>query len=150
MEVLWLKSRGFAHKDICWAADVCPSTLTTYVRDYKEGGIEALKKLSFRRPRSDLEDHHDMLKAHFLEHPPASAKQAMAAIEQLTGLKRSPGRVRAFLKRIGMKCRKVGMIPAKADAAAQDDFKKNRWNHAWKKPKPDNAPYSSSMPRISF
>jgi transposase len=150
MEVLWLKSQGVAHSDICRLAGVCSSTLTTYVREYQEGGIEALKKLSFRRPRSDLEDHRDMLEAYFREHPPASAKQAIAAIERLTGLKRSPGRVRAFLKRIGMKCRKTGMIPAKADATAQDDFKKNRWDHAWKKPRPENAPSSSSMPRTSF
>ena len=26
MEVLWLKSLGLAHKDICRAEDVCPST----------------------------------------------------------------------------------------------------------------------------
>lgn len=50
MEVLWLKSRGFAHKDICRAADVSPSTLVNYLREYQEGGIEALKKLSFRSP----------------------------------------------------------------------------------------------------
>ena len=150
MEVLWLKSRGFAHKDICRAADVSPSTLVNYLREYHEGGIEALKKLSFRSPRSDLEDHRDVLEAHFREHPPASAKQAMAVIEQLTGLKRSPERVRAFMKRIGMKCRKTGMIPAKANSDVQDDFKKNCWNHAWKKPKRENAPSSLSMPRISF
>ena len=51
MEVLWLKSLGLAHSDICRLAGVCSSTLTTYVREYQEGGIEALRELSFRRPR---------------------------------------------------------------------------------------------------
>jgi transposase len=124
MEALWLKSQGLAHKDICRLTDVCSTTLTDYVRDYQEGGIEALKVLPFRRPRSDLEDHRDTLEAYFREHPPASAKQAMATIERLTGLKRSPERVRVFLTRMGMKCRKVGMIPAKADPVAQEAFKK--------------------------
>jgi transposase len=63
------------------------------------------------------------LEAYFREHPPASTKQAMAVIETLTGVRRSPERVRLFLKRMGMKCRKVGMIPAKADVAAQATFK---------------------------
>ncbi len=128
MEALWLKSQGLAHKEICRLTDVCSTTLTSYVRDYKEGGIEALKTLPFRRPRSDLEDHRDTLAAYFREHPPASAKQAMATIEQLTGLKRSPERVRVFLTRMGMKCRKTGMIPAKADIEAQEVFKKKRLN----------------------
>ncbi len=38
----------------------------------------------------------------------------MAKIEELTGLKRSETQVEKFLKSSGMKCRKVGMLPAKA------------------------------------
>src|SRR5277367_3864694 len=51
MEALWLKSQGLAHKDIRRLTNVCSTTLTDYVRDYQEGGIEALKILAFRRPR---------------------------------------------------------------------------------------------------
>src|SRR5271156_4104783 len=111
--------------------------------------IEALKILAFRRPRSDLEDHRATLESYFREHPPASVKEAMATIEKLTGVKRSPERVRAFLKRMGMKCRKVGMIPAKADIDAQEDFKKNSSSHVWTRPRPGNAWSFSSMPRTS-
>ena len=46
----------------------------------------------------------------------------MNKIEELTGIRRSENRVREFLKRIGMKRRKVGMIPAKADPAEQERF----------------------------
>lgn len=45
-------------------------------------------------------------------------------IEELTGIKRSPTQVRVFLKKIGMKCRKVGVMPSKADPEIQDAFKK--------------------------
>ena len=109
-----------------------------------------MKILAFRRPRSDLEDHRASLEAYFREHPPASVKEAMAKIEELTGIKRSPDRVRAFLKRMSMKCRKVGMIPAKADVEVQEDFKKNSSSRAWRKPRSDNAWFFSSMPRTSF
>jgi len=150
MEALWLKSKGLAHKDICRLMDICSTTLTDYLRDYREGGIEGLKTLAFRRPRSDLEDYRATLEGYFREHPPASVKEAMAKIEELTGIKRSPDRVRAFLKRMGMKCRKVGTIPAKADVEAQEDFKKSSSSRAWRKPRSDNAWSFSSMPRTSF
>lgn len=54
MEVLWLKSQGLAHHEICRLAAICSTTLTSYLLDYREGGVEGLKTLSFRRPRSVL------------------------------------------------------------------------------------------------
>jgi transposase len=124
MEALWLKSQGLPHKEICRLTNICSTTLTEYLREYRDGGILSLKTLSFRRPRSDLDDHRDTLEAYFREHPPVSARHAMSTIEEMTGIRRSDDRVRIFLKRIGMKCRKVGMIPAKADIQAQQEFKK--------------------------
>jgi transposase len=123
MEALWLKSQGVAHREIRRLTGISSTTLTTYLRAYQEGGIEALKTVRFYRPQSDLQVHQGTLEAHFRQHPPASAKQAMATIETLTGVRRSPDRVRCFLKHLGLKCRKVGMIPAKADVAAQEAFK---------------------------
>jgi transposase len=128
MTVLWLKSQGIKHKDICRLENICSATLVTYLHQYKEGGLEALRTLPFNRPRSDLADHRDTLEAHFRKHPPSSITHAMSVIEQMTGLKRSPERVRVFMRRLGMKCRKVGMIPAKADIVAQEAFKKKSWN----------------------
>ena len=50
----------------------------------------------------------------------------MNKIEEVTGIKCSENRVREFLKSIGMKPRKIGSIPAKADPEEQDIFlKKN-------------------------
>ncbi len=150
MEALWLKSQALAHKDIRQLTNVCSTTLTSYIRDYQQGGIEALKALSFRRPANDLDDHRHSLEAYFRAHPPAGAKQAMATIETLTRVKRSPERVRAFLKRMGMKCRKAGMIPAKADPLVQDTFKKTRLNLGLKRQRPAGALFSSLTPHISF
>ncbi|VAX37907.1 hypothetical protein MNBD_UNCLBAC01-858 [hydrothermal vent metagenome] len=48
----------------------------------------------------------------------------MAKIEELTGHKRSEVQIWKFLKRIGLKCRKVGMIPSKVNIEKQEDFKK--------------------------
>ena len=50
----------------------------------------------------------------------------MAKIEDLTGLKRCETQIRNFLNKIGMQCRKVSMLPAKADPDKQESFKKNK------------------------
>jgi phenylalanyl-tRNA synthetase beta subunit len=42
------------------------------------------------------------LEAHFRKHPPISINAAIATIETLTGIRRSPTQVRLFLKRMGM------------------------------------------------
>ena len=52
----------------------------------------------------------------------------MDKIEELTGIRRSENRVREFLKRMGMKRCKVGMIPAKADPDEQENFVQQRLN----------------------
>lgn len=124
MEALWLKSRGLPHREICRLTGICSTTLTSYLRTYRSGGLEALKTLSFYRPESALQRHRTTLEGYFREHPPASTKEARAVIERLTGIRRSRERVRQFLKGLGMNCRKVGMVPAKADAAAQEAFQK--------------------------
>jgi transposase len=46
----------------------------------------------------------------------------MATIATLTGVRCRPDRVRVFLKPLGLKCRKVGMIPATADVEVQEAF----------------------------
>ena len=123
MEALWLKSQELPHKEICRLTGISKGTLCTYLHAYQQGGIEKLKELNFYRPVSELATHSSTLEEHFRQHPPASLKQAMATIEQLTGIKRSEVQIRHFLKALGMKPRKVGMIPAKADVDKQETFK---------------------------
>ena len=62
----------------------------------------------------------------FRAHGAIYIKEAMAKIEELTGVKRSETQIRHFLKGTGMKLRKVGTIPSKADPDKQKEFiKKN-------------------------
>lgn len=124
LEALWLKSQGVAHGEISRLTGIRSTTLTSYLRAYQQGGLEAVKTIRWYRPKSELSVHQATLEGYFRELPPASVKQAMAAIETLTGVRRSPNRVRLFLQRLGLKYRKVGMIPAKADVDAQEVFKK--------------------------
>lgn len=98
--------------------------MRSYFLDYLEGGIEKLKKINFNRPQSKLIEHPEKIEDYFRSSPPASINEALAKIEEITGIKRSPTQVRLFLKSIGMRCLKVGFVPGKADLDVQADFKK--------------------------
>ena len=126
MEVLWLKSQGLPHKQIAAIAGVSPNTVRHYLLLYKEAGLKSLQTVSFYRPQSKLINHRQTLESYFRGHPVASISEAIAIIEELTGIRRSPTQVRKFLKSIGMKVRKVGTIPSKADPDEQEKFKEEK------------------------
>ena len=125
MEVLWLKSEGLSNQKIAKLAGISVNTVTSYNRDYQEGGIEKLKEIRFNRPESKLKKHQKTIEEYFESNPPATINEAVKRIEELTGIKRSPTQVRKFLKSIGMRCLKVGTIPSKVDVEAQAIEKKS-------------------------
>lgn len=115
MEAVYLKSQGLSHQQIQQLCRIgSRTTLSSYFRQYKDGGIEALKQLHYKGQASKLNEHIPSLKAHFEAHPPRTSAEAGAEIERITGIKRSPTQIKAFLKRMGMKHRKVGYLPGKA------------------------------------
>jgi transposase len=114
MEVLYLKSQGLPHQEICRLCHISKVTLSHYLKQYQEGGAERLKQLNYQGQPSALNAHQDTIEAYFRQHPPHTISQAQAEIQRLTGIQRQPTQVRAFLKRIGMRCRKVKAVPGKA------------------------------------
>ena len=125
MEALWLKFQGYPHNEICRITGISHNTLCSYFRAFQLGGVEKLKKINFYMPTSELEQHREKLEIYFRAHPPTSIKEAMAKIEELTGIKRSESTIGKFMTLMGMRPRKVGSIPSKADPEKQADFKKN-------------------------
>lgn len=123
MDALWQKTQGLPHKEICRLVGISNNTLCKYLRTFQSGGVEKLEEINFYTPTSELEQHREQLEAYFRTHPPASIKEAMAMIEERTGIKRSASAVGKFLNSLGMRPRKVGAIPSKADPEVQEDFK---------------------------
>jgi len=124
MEVLWLKSQGLPHKQIAKLAGVCDNALTKYLRLYRHGGLDEVRNVNFYRPKSKLAQYSELIEHHFRENPVSSIAEAVAKIEELTGIRRSKTQVRVFLRNLGMRHRKVGSVPAGADPDAQEHFKK--------------------------
>jgi transposase len=100
MEVVWLKSQGLTHQDIARLADVARRSVQRYLDDYADGGLERLRRLSWKGKANALAAHQASLEDYFLEHPPRSAREAQAAIEQHTGVRRGLTQVRIFLKKL--------------------------------------------------
>jgi transposase len=114
MEALYLKSQKLSHQLICQICRISKTTLIVYLKIYKEGGREGLKKLGYQGQSSELNQHSITIEEYFQKNPPRTATEASAMIEKVTGIKRSPTQVREFMKKIGMKTRKIGYIPEKA------------------------------------
>ena len=121
-EAVYLKALGLSHQEICRITRISSKTLRGYLRRYQEGGIGALTQLNFYRPQSDLMAYETEIRQAFTENPPTTVKEARSRIEEVTKVRRSLSQIRVFMKKIGLKLRKVGQIPAKADPIKQKTF----------------------------
>jgi transposase len=128
MEALYLRGQGVANGDIPRRCGIANASVHRYLKAYATGGLEPLKHLEPRQPRSALHQHRATRDAECRQRPPATVAEAATRIETLTGIARKPTPVRQFLKARGMQPRKVGMLPAKADVDAQATVKKTLWS----------------------
>lgn len=120
LHVVYLKALGLPHRDIIRMARVSGDSVTRYVQAYVEGGAAALCTTQYYCPASALLPHRDTLIAHVKEHPPHTVAHAAHMIEKLTGIPLALSACRDFIRqRLGMTCRKMGMIPSKADPDKQ-------------------------------
>jgi transposase len=102
MEVLWLKSQGLTHAEIGRLADVSRRSVQRYLDAFADGGLDRVRHLPWKGKANELAAHHACLEDYFLEHPPRSTREAQAAIEQQTGIRRGLTQVRAFLKKLSV------------------------------------------------
>ena len=128
MEALWLKSQGLPHQQITRLTGISDNTLTKYLRLYRDGGLDEVRKVHFYRPKSELDQFGGSIEQYFRENPVASIAEARDRIEELTGIRRSKTQVGVFLKKLGLRYRKVGSVPGGADPDEQEAFKKKASN----------------------
>lgn len=131
LEAVYLKSQGLEHQAICRICSISKTTLVTYLKQYQEGGIERLKQTLYAGGKeNELLPHAQTLKEYFEEHPPRNSVEARAKIKELTGIERSPTQIRAFMRRLGMRCRKAGHVPGRAanpeKQAEQETFREQQ------------------------
>ena len=110
--VLWLVSQGRELAEAARIAEVSPVTAWRYGRDYRAGGLAAALEERWQGPASDLEEHGETLAEAFAQEPPRTVAEAVARIEELTGVRRGHTQVRKFLRnRLGLTWRRTAPVP---------------------------------------
>ena len=125
--VLYLKGLGYSHIKIAGIVRVDQDTVTAYIKKYAESGLQGLLEDNYHTPVGQLEPHIEKLKKIFKDEPPHTVCSAIDVIEKHTGIRLKHSACRDFLIKIGLKCRRVGVVPGKAiddekQQQAQQDF----------------------------
>ena len=121
LSILLLKS-NIEQEIISKVVGVSERQIRNYRIVYKEQGNAALMNNTRYKPVSELKAYEDLIRENLTTTPVATVSEAVERIEELTGIKRSPTQVRAFMRDLGLKPLKVAAIPAKANPAAQSEF----------------------------
>ena len=88
------------------------ATVQRYVAAYRDGGLEGLRHWGCTGPVSDLTGHVEAISDSLTKSPVRTVAEASERIENITGLKRGPTQVRAFLKKcLGFRWRCTRAIP---------------------------------------
>jgi len=120
--VIRMHHEGAEHRFIAKVLNLHVNTITNHLKEYRKGGLPGTLQDRYYRPSSSLEPFLSCLKCSFLAAPVADAKQAVARIESLTGVRLSESQTRRFMKNLGMKIRKACSIPGKANPQLQFEF----------------------------
>lgn len=128
LHVIYLRAMGKKYREIAEIVGCSEASVGNWIRIFRHDGFDELKKVDMARPQSKLALHQQTIEDYFRKHPPASIREAIVKIKELTGIERSERVVRDFLKSIGMEYRKSGRVPGKANREEQEAFKKKCWN----------------------
>jgi transposase len=129
--VIYLKGMGLSHKEIAKIVRVDQDTVTNYLKQYVQDGLEGLLEDNYRTPTGQLESYIPQLKKIFEQEPPHTVNHAIEIIFDLTGVRFKHSACRDFLKQIGLKRRRAGLVPGKAlddekQREAQQEFHDNK------------------------
>lgn len=119
---LCMHQQQVSHGVIAKVLHISNNTVTSYLKEYRDGGIAATLEDRSYRPSSCLEPFLDCVKCSFLVWPPQDVSDAIRRITLLTGVILSESQIRKSLHKMGFKYRKTGVIPGKADPQLQLDF----------------------------
>src|SRR5664280_3273335 len=129
--VVYLRKIGYQRKEIAEIARINEDTVTNYTKKYDESGLQGLLEENYHQPKSQLEPYTEQIKELFKKQLPHTVNQAIEMIDKDTGIRLKPSACRAFLKKMGMKCRRCGLVPGKVmdddkQRQAQQEFHDNQ------------------------
>ena len=90
---------------------------------YRDGGLDGLRVWKVEGPTSELASYTDTIRNSLVSDPVRTTAEAVARIEELTGVKRGLTQVRNFLKGLGFKFQRVGMLPLPPKKVSKNTFR---------------------------
>ncbi len=102
--------------------NISPNSVTAYIKEFRDNGISGTLEDRSYKPSSSLQPFLSCLKCSFDILPPQDVAEAMERIKKLTGIEFKETQTRQTLHKLGMKYRKTGVIPGKANPQLQFDF----------------------------
>ena len=121
-EVVLLAAHRVAYGKIAEILGISRNTVTNTLVAFKSGGVERLTLWRVVGTDSELTAFDSLMRDYWSAHPPSTVKEAAAQLEEIADVKRGATAVRAFMKRLGLKRRKAGSVPGKADPEKQRHF----------------------------
>ena len=113
LHALYLVGLGYSRHDVARVVGVSEGTVRNYIHAYAAGGLEALRQFNPHPPSAALDAYTDTIRQAFVEQPPHTVQEAVERIEVLTGVRRSPTAVRAWLKKTDLAFAKPGPFQPK-------------------------------------
>ena len=111
MRVLWLLHCGLARTKAATAARLGRATVRRHVAAYRDGGPGEPRRRDVTDPVSDLASFTDAIRDSLSAASVRTAAEACDRIGRLTAPWREPTRVRAFLKALGFRRRRIRASP---------------------------------------
>lgn len=125
MEIVLLKSKGETHGRIAELADVSRRTVQRVLDVFEREGLDGLRKFHWHGQAGALTPHRESLEAEFCARPPHTVAGAARRIEELTGVRRKPTRVRKFLREtLKLSWRKVAAVPVPPKLTVEEHAEK--------------------------
>jgi len=119
MLALWLLHCGLTRVKVAEVAGLGRATVQRYVAAYRAGGLDGLRRWDVVGPVTALADHTEAIRASLTASPVRTVAEACDRIAALTGVRRRPTQVRAFLAGLGFRWRRVRAIPVPPKRASR-------------------------------
>jgi transposase len=120
--VLKMRHSGVPLEMIANSLKITVRSVSNYIAEFRDGGLEVTLEDRAYCPMSSVDPHLDELEESFRNSPVGSARQARRRIIDVTGIELSLTQTRHVMKRLGMRYRKAGQVPGKANGDEQLEF----------------------------
>lgn len=123
LRVIWFKSKGLKHEKIAELLNISINTVTDYVTQYLQGGLNALCHNNYKgsKPSLTLEQRNE-LKIELICNIYTSTEQVVIWVKNKYDVHYTTSGMRKLLKRLGFTYKKNRLMPSKADPNAQKQF----------------------------